>query len=83
MARILDDDLPPGRNTRKYPWEEWTDGKAREIRQGDDYYVTNETMRMGLFSRANRTGTKVRTQMVKEDGEWVGIRFQFYRNGDA
>jgi hypothetical protein len=63
---------------RRYPWPEWTDGKVWEIRQGDDYDVATENMRVNLHERAKLQGTSVRTEKVAiASGE--GLRFQFKR----
>jgi hypothetical protein len=77
MARKLDafpDDRPSTR--QKYRWEEWTDGSVWEIRQGIDYDVETENMRVNLHMKADAQSQKVRTKKVRdEDGE--GLVFQF------
>src|SRR5580700_641754 len=78
MGRRLDTfpgELPPGR--RKYPWDEWTDGSAWEIRRGEDYDVATENMRVNLHMKADSLYTKVRTRKFADDrGE--GLIFQFF-----
>ncbi len=61
---------------QKYPWGEWTDGGAWEIRRGQDYEVTTETMRVNLHMRASSDARKVRTQKIT-DTEGEGLVFQF------
>lgn len=77
MARQLDqfsdEGEPPIR--RRYPWSEWTDSNAWEIRQGEDYDVATENMRVNLHLKADSLGQKVRTRKFDEDGE--GLVFQF------
>jgi hypothetical protein len=63
--------------TRRYPWAEWTDGSAWEIRKGDDYDVPTENMRVNLHMKADAKAVKVRTKKVLDkDGE--GLVFQFF-----
>lgn len=77
MARKLD--VFPGNGAplpRRYPWAEWTDGSAWEIRRGEDYDVATENMRVNLHMRADALLIKVRTKKVQdENGE--GLIFQF------
>lgn len=61
---------------RRYPWSAWMDGSIWEIRQGDDYDVATENMRVNLHERARNYGQVVRTEKIS-DGE--GLRFQFQR----
>lgn len=64
------------RAQRRYPWTEWADGSAWEIRQGEDYDVATENMRVNLHLKADALGRKVRTKKITdEDGE--GLAFQF------
>lgn len=65
------------RTPRRYPWDDWADGSAWEIRSGDDYDVKTENMRVNLHMRADQMGFKVRTKKVRDDaGE--GLVFQFF-----
>jgi hypothetical protein len=78
MAKRLNhfpDDQAP-QSQRRYPWPEWTDGSTWEIRQGVDYDVATENMRVNLHVKADSLGTKVRTKKISDtDGE--GLVFQF------
>lgn len=78
MAKRLDafaaDDVG---EPRRYPWDEWTDGGAWEIRRGDDYDVESENMRVNLHVKADALGIKVRTRKIR-DGEREGLVFQFF-----
>ena len=82
MAKRLEDFSFIGQQAR-YDWSHWTDGSAWEIRQGEDYEIPTENMRVNLFMKAKQRGVKVRTRIVRdENGE--GLRFQFYEpSGDA
>jgi hypothetical protein len=62
--------------SRRYPWTDWTDGSAWEIRQGLDYDVATENMRVNLHMKADALAIKVRTRKIDDtDGE--GLVFQF------
>jgi hypothetical protein len=70
----------PTPGTRRYPWDEWTDGSVWEIRHNEDYDVATENMRVNLHMKADALGMKVRTQKVRdEQGE--GLVFQFSQPG--
>ena len=77
MARKLDvfptEDAP---QPRRYPWNEWTDGSAWEIRQGDDYDIDTENMRVNLHVKADAIGAKVRTKKIT-DAHGEGLVFEF------
>jgi hypothetical protein len=63
---------------RRYPWAEWSDGAIWEIRQGEDYDVPTENMRINLHERARQRVMKVRTEKFSDEhGE--GLRFRFTR----
>lgn len=53
---------------RRYPWEEWQDGKLRTVADPD------RTLAGVLRTRAARTGTRVRTS---RDASADALRFQF------
>jgi hypothetical protein len=69
------DDAAP-KSQRRYPWPEWTDGSAWEIRQGEDYDVVTENMRVNLHLKADSLGRKVRTRKFS-DRAGEGLAFQF------
>lgn len=78
MAKRLDS-FPVGstRAPRRYPWNEWTDGGAWEIRRGEDYDAATENMRVNLHMKADALAMKVRTKKINhENGE--GLIFQFF-----
>lgn len=61
---------------RRYPWVEWMDGSIWEIRQGEDYDVPTENMRVNLHERGKRYAHVVKTEKFT-DGKGEGLRFQF------
>lgn len=78
MARRLESFPSEGAKvSRRYPWEEWTDGGVWEIRQGEDYDVPTENMRVNLHMKADTKAVKVRTKKIR-DARDEGLVFQFY-----
>jgi hypothetical protein len=61
---------------RRYPWAEWCDGSIWEIRQGADYDVPTENMRVNLHEHARTRAWKVRTEKIN-DTAGEGLRFCF------
>jgi hypothetical protein len=77
MARRVDGFKKDKTETpRRYPWHEWTDSSIWEIRQGEDYDVATENMRVNLHERAKFQAMIVRTEIVR-DKAGEGLRFQF------
>jgi hypothetical protein len=71
----------------KYDWPRWTKGDIWEIRQGEDYDVPTENMRVNLHSKAEQKGLKVRTRKVPQKGDpeygtWEGLVFQYFDPAD-
>jgi hypothetical protein len=62
--------------TRRYPWDQWTDGSIWEIRRSEDYDVATENMRVNLHERAKSQALVVKTKKVGDD-DWEGLRFRF------
>jgi len=74
LEQFPNDEAPSTK--RRYPWGEWADGSAWEIRQGEDYDVATENMRVNLHLKADSLSGKVRTTKISDDkGE--GLVFQF------
>jgi hypothetical protein len=69
IARIT----PAAYKRRVYPWEEWADGSAWEIRQGVDFDSPLDSMRNVLYMRARRTGTNITVSRSGADT----LQFQF------
>lgn len=51
VADLLDA-LPAASTRTRYPWEEWTDGRARRLRPGRDFFTTVRGMRSTVQTRA-------------------------------
>jgi hypothetical protein len=62
---------------RRYPWEQWCDGSIWEIRQGEDYDVPTENMRVNLHERAKQRVMTVRTEKFRDKQQGEGLRFCF------
>jgi hypothetical protein len=67
---------------RRYPWAEWEDGSVWEIRQGVDYDVSTENMRINLHMRADLALKSVETRKLRDEaGE--GLVFQFTESPES
>ena len=63
----------PGGRPPEYPWEEWTDGRPWEARQGEDFTVSPASFRKALARHAGRHGLQVHTRTIPG-----GVQFQFH-----
>lgn len=61
---------------RRYPWLDWADGSVWEIRQGEDYDVSTESMRVAMHLKAGTLHQKVKTRKLF-DKRGEGLVFQF------
>jgi hypothetical protein len=85
MAKKLEDfdfEDRGGGAAQKYAWDAWLDGSTWEIRQGEDYEISTENMRVNLHAKAKQKKMEVRTRKVPrpgnpEHGQWEGLVFQF------
>jgi len=69
--------LEDANTVRRYPWLQWTEeGTIWEIRQGEDYDVPTENMRVNLHERAKHQNQTVKTRVVRDNGP-EGLRFAF------
>ncbi|MGW8177901.1 MAG: hypothetical protein ACWGQW_03790 [bacterium] len=56
MAKILKN-FDASRHSRgEYPWDEWSDGQARRIIQGEDFHCLVDTMKVAIRKQAGRLG---------------------------
>jgi hypothetical protein len=76
MARRIDHRFEIKRGPKfRYPWTEWFDGSAWEIRRGTDFELTPDGMEGVIRQRASREGVSVSVQRT-DDGE--GLMFQAF-----
>ena len=57
MATIID--AMPAKGARKYPWDEWLDGKARCLHRGIDFQCTCQSMASIARITGRRRGVTV------------------------
>lgn len=76
MARKLDN-FPADSNAR-YPWDEWLDGSAWELRRGEDFDAKPATLKTNAQSQAKKRNGRVRSRMTDttEGREALVIQFQ-------
>jgi hypothetical protein len=74
MGEIIDSvDISKGRPP-KYPWELWTDQKARRLHQGKDFDATLESFRTMVHRKARDMGMRAHTKINEADSS---IQVQF------
>lgn len=68
MASVISE-MPKSTRKSKYPWSEWTDGKARKATKGQDFDGTAISFRQALYAHANNSDPKltVETQIVNDN----------------
>lgn len=60
------------RATRRYPWDDWADGRIWKLRRGEDFDANPDQFRNRLYSQAKKRGLEARTsKTVEEDGTEV------------
>lgn len=82
MAKILpEDSMPPRRRGRyeKYPWQDWADGQARVITQGEDYACKTRSMAVQIRQQAGARGLSAQVLMLGPTEEPNAIQFRMYR----
>ena len=67
MAKVLDNFVFPERvlptKRKMYPFQEWLDGKARRLFQGEDFHCKPASIRNQIFKAAKDNGRKIRTMI--------------------
>jgi hypothetical protein len=58
-----------------YPWDEWTDGKARRAKKGRDFSCSAEGFASTLYTHASRKSMGVRVSVPDPKT----VEFQFLR----
>ena len=59
-----------------YPWEEWVDGKYREVSHGQQFTCPVSSFVNGLHNRARTMGMKAETRTDKKSGL---VQFRFFK----
>ena len=62
----------------KYPWKEWTDGKARQATQGTDFFITVKGFHSILYNVARRLNLDVQAAI-----QGTSVSFQFSKKKPA
>lgn len=57
-----------------YPWDEWTDGKIRELVQGVDFHSEATSFRTLIHRTARKRGLKAKTR-ISDDKKHVIVTF--------
>lgn len=72
MARTLDS-FPEARRGI-YPWDEWLDGRVRELHQGVDYQKATKSFRSAAQQAARVRKGRVRTTVI-DNGAGLALQF--------
>jgi hypothetical protein len=62
---------------RTYPWDEWLNGKAWELRRGEDYEVSTPAFRSAARQAAKRAKKRLKAWPFRND-ESDGLVIQAY-----
>jgi len=63
MARIIEES-PPEWRARRYPWQEWLDGKPRVLTRGEDFTVSLVAMQRHFVRMARERGLQGYTRVI-------------------
>jgi hypothetical protein len=63
MARIIDE-FPAEWRRRRYPWQEWLDGKPRILARGEDFTVSLVAMQRHFVRTAKERGLQGHTRII-------------------
>jgi hypothetical protein len=63
MARIISE-FPVEWRRRRYPWQEWLDGKARVLTQGEDFTISLVAMQRHFTRTAKEQGLRGQTRII-------------------
>lgn len=68
----------PSTPRRKFPWEEWVNGKRYQAVAGVDFSGDVGSFKIQLKNRAKKDGTIVQTKIIRpEQGRPASVIFQF------
>lgn len=76
MAKRLDSfpDNLQVRTTEAYPWDDWFDGSAWELKKGEDYLVKTKSFVSNAQAKARNRGGSLRTASLPNDS---GVVIQY------
>jgi hypothetical protein len=75
MAKVLDSFPDAAKHSREnYPWDEWLDGKIRELRAGEDFWIKRQSFRARAMQKAYDRGGTVRMANM-DDGKTIVLQF--------
>lgn len=84
MARTNDpkivEEFPPQGRTSDYPWDEWTDGKIRELVRGQHFKGAVKTMRQTATKHAQKANKSFKSRAVTKEGKEL-LYIQFLPKG--
>jgi hypothetical protein len=63
MARIIEE-FPAEWRRRRYPWQDWLDGKPRVLTQGEDFTVSLVAMQRHFVRTAKERGLQGHTRII-------------------
>lgn len=72
MSQVVDE-LPPRAFKRKYPWEQWADGRIHWLRRGEDFQVSIKSFVHAAYTHAERYELTLTTR-VRGDDVWLVFR---------
>lgn len=57
-----------------YPWDDWADGQARKLRQGEDFNAGLMSMRTMIHRKARSLGLRAYTH-IDENAKVIDVMF--------
>ena len=67
----------PASSRRKFPWEEWTNGKTYQAYEGTDFASNVNVFKIQLRNRAEKDNMSVVTKIVRPEKGPASVIFQF------
>lgn len=80
MATVVNDkniDWDPSSSRRKFPWEEWTNGKTYRAVEDKDFASSVNSFVQQLRNRAEKDSMTVNTKIVRPEQGAPSVIFQF------
>lgn len=67
----------PATARRKFPWDEWTDGKTYQATEGEDFASNVNVFVTQLRNRAEKDKTEIKKRIVRPEKGAASVIFQF------